>query len=139
MEINITQYVRETEHGDISASAAELGPDAGRITWENAKREAPMLATEDQLGALRSWALDSGGWNHEEVAAWDEAECNALFCQLVSGDWRELESLASDDNGDIDWARARELSEAGTIGWCLFRGDIPGSDGYGQIFYYLGS
>ena len=63
---------------------------------------------------------------------------NALLVQYVAGDWRELESLCMGDDGEIDWDKARELSEAGTIGGRIYRGDVEGSDGFGRIFVYIG-
>ena len=50
---------------------------------------------------------------------------------------RELESLCLGDDSAVDWAQARSLAEAGTIAGNIFPGDIPGSDGYGRIFYSL--
>jgi hypothetical protein len=40
MELDITNFVRNAETHELSASRAELGNDAGKITWNNAKREA---------------------------------------------------------------------------------------------------
>ena len=142
MEIDITDYIRSTEHGDISASQAELGADAGRITWSNAMREAkrkPMLQTEEEIDALRGWARESGGWTRKEISAWGDTECNSLFCQIVSGDWRQLEDLCADDDGEIDWGYAQGLSEQGTIGGNLYRCDIPDHAEFGRLFYYLGT
>ncbi len=141
MELDITRFVAETDAFQFSASAAELGQDAGRITWNNARdeaRDAPLLATADQIEQAREWFKSFGAWDDDERAAWDADDINALLIQFISGDLRELESLCAADNGGIDWECARELSEAGTIGGRIYRGDVPGSDGLGRIFFYLG-
>jgi hypothetical protein len=133
-QIDVTSLVLEDDAYAYSASAAEMGQDAGRITWRNALQRAndALLATEEELDALRDWARGSGGWTCDEIEAWSDAECNALFIQIVSGDWRELEDLASDDNGEIDWEEVERLANEGTIGGSLYRGDD------GRIWYYLG-
>ena len=49
---------------EFSASRAEMGDNAGPITWANAKGEAaraPLLTTEEQLDAAREWAGGFGG------------------------------------------------------------------------------
>jgi hypothetical protein len=135
MEIDITRFVQDAEPFDFSGSVAERGPNAGRVTWDNAKRvgaETPLLTTPEQLDALRDHTRGFGAWEDEEIDGWSTVECNALFIQLVSGDLREIEALASHDDGEIDWDRYQELADAGTIGGSLYRGDD------GRIFYYLG-
>ena len=55
-EINVTRFFRTAEPSDYSASVAELGTNAGRITWGNATREAaesPLLTTEEEIEAMR--------------------------------------------------------------------------------------
>lgn len=136
MEINITAFFESAETFDFSASKAERGDNAGRDTWNNAKREAaenPLLTTEEQLDSLRSYVKGFGAWDETEIAAWSPVECNALFVQLISGDMREMESLCTLDNGEIDWPEYERLSQAGTISANIFRGDDD------QIYYYLGS
>ena len=138
MEIDITRFVKTAEPCEFSASRAELGVDAGAITWRNAKREAaesPLLSDESALDSLRQWARESGGWTREEVSAWTPEECNALFVQIISGDLRELESLAYSDSDEygVDWQAAERLAEQGTIHGALFKGTD------GNVYYYLGS
>lgn len=135
MEIDVTNFFKNAEACEFSASRAELGDDASRITWSNARREAaetPLLTTDDELQALRDH-VQSMGFG-DDVQAYGAEECNALFIQLVSGDMRELESLCMGDDGEIDWTEAHSLTEEGTIGGNLYRGD-----GFGRIFYYLGN
>lgn len=132
MEINITKFYNEACPKDYSASVAEIGQNAGASTWNAAKEDAPdynMLDTPEKLEAMRQFALSSGGWDAEEVAAWSDLELNALFIQWVSGDIRECLEW---DCEDI-WANYQEMSEAGKVPSNLFKGDD------GQIYFYLGS
>jgi hypothetical protein len=134
VEIDITNFVQANNCAEFSASAAELGHNAGRITWDNAKREAaesPMLTTAEQFDALRHFMRDFGAWDKTEIDGWDETECNALFIQLVSGDWREIENLCCDDNGNVNWETVEELQQQGTINSYIFRADDD------TIFYSL--
>lgn len=136
MEIDITAFVASADPSEFSASRAELGQDAGKITWNNAKAEAslhPLISTDDEIEAFRRWIHDFGAWDDDEVAAWDSDEVNALLIQHISGDLRELEGLCPSDDGTIDWDGARELSEQGTIGGRIY----PGDDG--RIYFYMGS
>jgi hypothetical protein len=137
MEIDITAFVKQAEPCQFSASQMELGKDAGKITWNNAKQEAansPLLNSDVELDACRAWAKEFGAWEPEEIAAWSAEDCNALLIQYISGELRELESLcwSDDDENGIDWEKARKLSERGTIAGTIY----PGDDG--RIYFYMG-
>jgi hypothetical protein len=125
MEINITEFYTVADPATYSASKAELGDNAGAITW-NAAKEADfnLLDNADKLDAMRAWARASGGWDAAEIAAWTDNELNALFIQLISGDICE--------KGADTWAEYQEQSEAGQVSGCLFEGIS------GAIYYYLG-
>ena len=131
MEINITRFFNEADPSDFSASRAERGEHAGRETWNAAKDEgadSPLLKTEEELAALRSYVKDFGAWDDEEIAAWDAVECNALFIQLVSGDIRETGMFAGDE---WDWAEYERGAERGNWSGNLYRADN------GDVFYSL--
>ena len=135
MEIDITEFFKDAEPFEFSASRAERGDNAGPETWANAVAEgesSPLLTTPDQIEALREHVKGFGAWDDEEIAAWSDAECNALFIQIISGDMREIESLCTGDDGEVDWAKYEELSLERTIGGDLYRGED------GRIYYYLG-
>lgn len=135
MDINVTRFFETAETHDFSASAMELGQNAGQITWRNAKREAaetPLLTSDSELDAMRDWMKESGGWDKTERNVFTPEDLNALFIQLISGDMNEIEALCSDDNGDINWHRAEAMAGRGRISGNLYRS----SD---QIWYYLGS
>ena len=137
MEIDITAFVRTAETHELSGSVAELGQDAGKITWNNAVREAAstQLIKQDDRDEFESWVREFGAWDREEIAAWSLDECNALLIQYISGDLNELESLCYSDSDEfgINWKTANELSEAGTIGGHIFKGDN------GRVYFYMGS
>jgi len=137
MELNITQFVRNANTHDFSASDAEMGQNAGKITWNNAVQEAAstQLITADDRDAFESWAREFGAWSIDEIKAWSLDECNALLIQYISGDLNTLESLCysvSDEFG-IDWEEAERLSEAGTIGGNICRGTD------GNVYFYMGN
>lgn len=130
MDINITRFFREADPFEFSASRAERGQNAGAETWANAKREgeeSPLLTTPEQIDALRDYVKDFGAWSDEEIAAWSDTECNALFIQLVSGDIRE----AGLDTDSPDWAQYQKDSEKGRIAGNLY----PGDDG--EVYYSI--
>lgn len=134
MEIDVTQFVRDNDAYEFSASVMERGQNADRDTWNNAKAEAEStpLLTDDQLDAFRDYTRGFGAWERDEIDAWTPTECNALFIQMISGDLRELESLATRDDGEIDWPKAEKLSSEGRIAGRMY----PGDDG--RIYYYVG-
>ncbi len=138
MEIDITHFVKTAEPCEFSASQMELGANAGKITWENAKREAgesPLLYLEAGLGAFRSWVEGFGAWDADEIAAWTVDECNALLIQYISGNLREIEGLcySDDDEYGIDWAKVEELDREGQISGSIYRGDD------GRVYFYMGN
>lgn len=134
MEINITSLLEE-DLFQFSHSAHEGGENAGRNTWNAAKeagKDSPILQTPEQLQALRDYVKGFGAWDAEEITGWDDAECNALFLQFVSGDvrsagWDSLDEAEWDDEGALIDSCTGERSESGNI----FRTDD------GEIFYSL--
>src|SRR5580700_2584442 len=136
MEIDITNFIRNAETHNFSAICAELGNDVGKITWDNAVREAAstQLISAEHRAAFESWAREFGAWDRDEIAAWSLDECNALLIQYISGDLNELESLCYSDDDDfgIDWSEAEKLSERGTISGHIYKGDN------GHVYFYMG-
>lgn len=130
MELNITKFFNEARPSCYSASAVEIGNDAGRITWENAvdaAEEYNLLDDDAKRNAFRKFAADFGAWSEEEIAAWTDAELNALLIQFISGDMRE----GGFDSG-ATWEEYEEAAQAGRVSSRLFRGDD------GQVFFDLG-
>lgn len=137
MEIDITDFIRNAETHELSGSVAELGQDAGKITWNNAVREAEFtqFITETTRDQFESWARYFGAWEYAEIAAWSLDECNALLIQYIAGDLNELGSLCYSDSDEfgINWKKAERLSNEGTIGGHIFKGDN------GRVYFYMGN
>lgn len=136
MELDITVFVTEAEPFNFSASQMEMGQDAGKITWNNAKDEAsrsPLLTTEEQITEAKEYFGDFDAWDDEEIAAWDAQTVNAMVIQDISSNLRELESLCMGDDGEIDWTKAEALSNEGTIRGNIYLGDD------GNIYFYIGN
>lgn len=89
MELKIKHLINE-ELSNYSASVMELGQNAGRITWDNAKKSYYVfVSTEEEKQKARDYIKEFGAWDEEEIAAWSDVELNALILQLIVGDLRE--------------------------------------------------
>jgi len=132
MELNITDFFNMAQPSYYSASAAELGEDAGRITWRNAvvatKTWPDWLDTDDKREEFRAYVRGFGAWTDEEITAWTDDELTALLIQMVSGDIRE-----SGLRDGESWAGYEEAAQSGRMSGNIGRADN------GEIFYYVGS
>lgn len=129
MEINITKFFNTACPKDYSASAAEIGENAGRITWAAACDDTMdwnLLDDANKLDCMRGWLKASGGWDQEEINAFSDEELNAIFLQLISGDIRES-GLA---DGGL-WEEYQKDAEDGRVSGTLFQG----ADG--QVYFSL--
>ncbi len=132
MEIDITTFFNTTAPMDYSASAAEIGNDAGRATWQAACDDSDdymMLASDEKREEFRHYVKGFGAWSEDEIRAWSDQELNALFIQMVSGDMRE----ANLDCPEPDWEQYEKDSEAGRVRGNIFKGDDS------RIYYYVGN
>ena len=132
MEINITGFFYTGQAHLYSASAAELGENAGKTTWNNSMNFADkhmMLSTDEQLEAFRSFVKDTGAWTQEEISHWTDQELNALFVQFVAGDIREADL----DVPFRDWEQYQEDAEAGQVSGRIYK------DEYNHVFYNIGN
>lgn len=124
MELNITHFFNTAEPRYYSASQAELGPDAGRITWENARDSGyNLLDTDDKREAARQHFAGYGAWTEEEIAAWSDVELTAITIQDISAAMRDFSG---------DWAEYEKQADAGQVSGALFRGDD------GEVYFQLG-
>ena len=136
MEIDITSLVN-MDCFQLSHSICEGGQDAGQKTWNASKLQAaetPLLDTEEKLQAMRNFARSSGGWTAEELTEWTDQELNALFLQWIAGECREAGAASLNE---IDWEDYRIECEAGRLAGQLYRGNIPGHELYGRLFFSL--
>ena len=108
--------------GDCSNSVANLGQNAGALTWQASRRAASALVlSEGQKDAFRDFVRSSGGWDDEEIAAWDDAELTALCVQWIAGDIREgFGDGVSNDPAEWDWADYNERAERGAVSSNLY-------------------
>lgn len=105
---------------NYSASAYEMGENAGRITWNNAKDGPQLLRDDAQREAFKEWIADFGAWNEGEREAFTDQELNALLVQFVSGDIREA---GADSLEEIDPAQLQVDQEEGRVPSYLFQDD----------------
>jgi hypothetical protein len=131
VELDITHFFESADAFEYSASAAELGQNAGKITWSAAVRDSaeyPLLDTPEKVEEWKDDVRGFGAWEDEEIDAWSVEECNALLIQFISGDIRDMESLCGDD-----WEEYGRLSERGTVSGRMYRGDDE------RIYFYVGT
>ncbi len=128
MEINVTALL-DQDCSLLSASQAELGPNAGEITWRNALAlaERMPLATDENREAIRDHFRAYGAWDTAEVDAWTDAELSAMVWQEGAADMRELE-----DYCDGCWKKYQKKAEAGSISGRLSRAKD------GAVYLYIG-
>lgn len=117
LEIDVS-FLLETEASQFSASQAELGPNAGRITWANACEACHLInLTPEEILEAKEYIKTWGAWEHDEIDSWSEDETKALIVQYAAGDYREAESVCGDDEyqAGIDWDKYEEEASAGSI------------------------
>lgn len=118
MELDITHMIEDSDEMPmLSGSRAELGNDAGKITWNNSieyARKNPLLHSAEMQEEARDYFADFGAWSREEIAAWSDAELEATVTQYIAGDIREM------DVAD-DYEEYRKLQEAGTVSSNIYR------------------
>lgn len=135
MEIDCT-WLLDEDCGQLSGSIAELGNNAGRITWNNAMQAAESAwpdMTAEQIQSLKDYFGEIGAWDDEEREAWSDTETKALLIQMIAGDIREAESCCWDDDKDgIDWEQYNLKAENGRLCGRMYLGDD------GRCYYYAG-
>lgn len=133
MELDISKFFFNCEEPEqYSASVMEMGDCAGRMTWENACREArvaPILHTEEEYDAVRRYIKAFGAWSETEIANWSPEELNALVIQFIAGNMRE--TGLGPDSTDDDWAEYEAGASKGRFASNIFRGDD------GQVYFDL--
>lgn len=134
MEIRITHLCNaETPFRDYFASVAELGQDAGRVTWQAALDDAPdyALFSESDCDEIRDYFRGFGAWSAEELRAMGYQELQALLLQFIAGDIRDVPSDAEAFSPEW-WADYECLAECGTVSGCILRGED------GEVYYLCG-
>jgi hypothetical protein len=99
---DVTLMFQGSEPWDCSNSVANLGDQAGRLTWESAKdvvgADVPawlLCPHADACEEMRQWCKETGAWDREEIADMSDATLLGIFVQNVAS---ELRMLGSDDH-----------------------------------------
>lgn len=129
MELDVTHMVEDSDAmPNLSGSIAELGKDAGKITWRNSLEYAkahPLLADDNVRHEAREYFKGFGAWDEDEIAAWSNDELEALVSQYIAGNIREMEGFDSEEE-------YIEAEKEGQVSGGLFKSDD------GRWYFYLG-
>lgn len=128
MELNITNIINNADPFNYSASAAELGLNAGKVTWNAATRDADALLSGENFDreAYDAFFDGFGAWDDATREEWSDTEFRALMLQFIAGDMREAN--IHPNMTDEEWEEYEASDNAGRIG--------RGNDG--QVYYYIG-
>lgn len=126
-EINVSEIWNQ-DCALLSASQAELGENAGQITWRNcvALAEQLPLVTDENRDDIREHFAAYGAWDRDEINAWSDTELSAMVWQEAAASMREFEEYC-----DGDFERYERECERGTVSGRL-------SLGPNTAFIYLG-
>jgi hypothetical protein len=121
LEIDVS-FLLEDYAPRYSASVAELGPDAGKITWNNALDNSDKITlTPEEIQEAKDYIRTWGAWDDEEIDAWTDVETKALIIQSAAGDYRELESGCwDDDENEINWEQYERDAGSGRFSGNLY-------------------
>lgn len=139
-ELDVTALVnRSDEMIYYSASRAELGDDAGAVTWQNSldnvasdnpDGDGALISHPQDISAARDYFADFGAWEREEIDGWSKQEVNALLLQDIAGAIREYFRALDDAGGDENSAEFQQWQA--NCGGRLYRCDD------GQWWFYVG-
>lgn len=135
MYLNITRFFNEAGMIDYSASAAEIGQDVGKVTWQAAlddTAEWNLLTNAAELEAFADYAENTGGWTGEEIDRMSNQELQALCIQFVAGWIREAFPDGTEALSNTDWWHYKERLQQGECSGMLSR------DSEGNVFCYFG-
>ena len=117
MEIDVTDFFRSCAPMDFFASPAEIGQDAGKVTWQAALEESSstvLLGTDEEVDAFRNFISDFGAWSDEEIDSWTDHKLNALCIQFVAGGMREPCGFElGKDTTNEEWEEYERQAEGG--------------------------
>ena len=128
MEIDITRLVDpdNIDLMDYSASVAEIGENAGSITWNNSLESGIYFCCcEEERQEARDYIKSTGDWTSEEIDSWTDTELNALVLQFIVGDLREY--LWAKELGETEFKKWDENN-----GGRIFESE-------GKYYYYMGN
>lgn len=84
----------------LSGSQAELGSEAGQITWRNSMEAAERFGDSLDLDYddVRDHFRAYGAWEDDEIEAWSDQELQALVIQETAAQLREMEAGCESSN-----------------------------------------
>lgn len=124
MELLIPDFIKD-EPMAYSASVAEVGDNAGRYAWSNAKEDSQdWELTDEEVQNAREYFADFGAW--EDIHTMPREEVVALITQWVAGSYREYQGYESYEAYSMD-------VEAGIVSGDIFKDDE------GTLYIQLGS
>ena len=131
MEIDVTPILTQNcKH--LSGSQFELGPEAGKITWEGClelAEERPLITDENRSDAQDHFA-GYGTWEREEIEAWTDQELSAMVWQEAAADTRHFLEECKGDLGHYN----RDCTSGAISGRLM----IQGRKGKRTAIIYLG-
>lgn len=75
----------------LSNSVANLGDNAGQITWDNALEAATEypLVTDENREEVIYWIKQWGAWSEGDLIQWTNQSLSAMVWQFAASDFRE--------------------------------------------------
>lgn len=116
MELDVS-FLLDEDCSLLSGSVAELGENAGTITWNNClslARKHPIIG-EELAEEFRDYIADYGAWEKDEIDSRTLLELSAFAIQEAASDYRSFEDYCGSD-----WETYQEESEAGSIRGALW-------------------
>lgn len=138
LELDITEFFKTEDSYNFSASAFEMGQDAGKITWNNSKNEAKNYLHwlkektyngESARDCIIEYFSGMGFSESDEMQSWSDSEIIALLIQDISANIREA-GLDLDHWSEIDWQAYEKGVEKGQYSGNIFY--VPET----EKFYY---
>lgn len=86
----------------LSGSAAELGDNAGQMTWRNCMARAKdttalFRAAGVNYDELKAHFRSYGAWDDEEIEGWSKAGLRAMAIQEMAADYRECTERGAEE------------------------------------------
>ena len=103
----------------LSGSVAELGPNAGILTWENSKRYAeahPLLKTPEQIEEAKDYFKGFRAGLKRQSATWSDSEVQAIVVQHIAACVREMEHFDT-------YEAFKRAAEQGSVSGEVYKGD----------------
>jgi hypothetical protein len=98
MIINLTNYFKQVDSTTICNSVANLGQNAAKITWENAKNSTEIVEwPSDYKKHLYNYFKEFGAWDHNELSEMcKNGGIKALALQEASAQYHEIDDYVFD-------------------------------------------